>query len=499
MVVTIGTKLFLWLTGPMILLMALLGYLDVRAGRQNLREELKREGRAVSRTMQLAIEDALRDRQLEDVREFADQIAGYERIYGARIFDADGNLFHQSSSLDAYPFIHPETLKAVLRDGVPRETYRQLGDQPVVTFIVPLNGPDAGRGALQVLQLESYIEEDARSARNFIILLTTTMILAAGGVVLLVTRVHVGAPVADLVARFREVGSVEAPRPVPVRRSDEFGLLAEEFNGMCRRLQASQESLTEEQAERRSVEGKLREAERLASVGRLAAGLAHEIGTPLNVIRGRAESLQIRLAGVPHADKGLPIIVSQIDRIARIVAGMLDFARVREPNLTPLDLASLIRKVIEFMAHRFEEARIRVEANLPDHATATLDGDRMYQVFLNLASNALDAMPRGGVLKVSLERVEAKPPEGATPLACLAVAFEDSGVGILPEDVSRVFDPFFTTKDVGRGTGLGLSVSYGIVQEHGGWIDLDSRVGAGTRMTVFLPVDPGAAKGGATA
>jgi len=488
--VKLGTKLFLWLSVPLILLISIIGFLEEQAGRRGLREELQREGRAVTRTMQLALEDALRDRQSEDIRELVERISGYERIYGVRVFDAQGELELQSMSLEAYPFGNKEALGSVLRDGRPRETYRTIEDQPVVTFLAPLDLPDGTRvGAVQVLQLESYIDEDALAGRNFIFALTAALILAAGAVILVVTRVHVARPVAELVRRFREIGAVESPRPIPVRRRDELGRLAEEFNGMCRRLEESQRSLEAEQAERRSMEEKLRDAERLASVGRFAAGLAHEIGTPMNVIRGRAESLQRKLAGQPHTDKGLSIIIAQIDRITGIVSGMLDFARAREPKLAPTDVGALLHRVLEFMANRIEENRVRlvtaIDAGLPQ---LEADGDRLQQLFLNLIGNALDAMPEGGVLRVRAREDTASPPEGGEPGSVLAIDFEDDGVGIAARDLPHIFDPFFTTKEVGRGTGLGLSISYGIVREHGGWIGVRSAIGDGTLLTVHLPL-----------
>src|SRR2546428_2505700 len=258
---------------------------------------------------------------------------------------------------------------------------------------------------------------------------------------------------------------------------------------MLAKLEASQLSLVAEQEERRRMESRLRHAERLASVGRRAAGLAHEIGTPLNVIGGRAERLMRSLPDNGPAVRSLRVISSQIDRIARIVRDMLDFARMREPRLMRTEVAPILGKVLEFMGHRFEEGRVRVDTSMSEApATVTADPDQLHQVFLNLCTNALDAMPEGGTLRVAAARVQKLPPEkNVGTLPCVAVTFEDTGTGIAPENLDRVFDPFFTTKGIGRGTGLGLSVSYGIVREHGGWIDVESVQGRGTRLTVDLP------------
>ena len=364
-----------------------------------------------------------------------------------------------------------------------------LGDELVLTFIVPLRDVKGQiLGALQLMQKESYIQEDARASRNSIATLTALMIVVTTGIVFLVTRISVARPVADLAKSFREVGSGDLRARVPVRRGDEFGRLAQAFNGMCERLEESQRSLLDVQERERQMEARLRHAERLAAIGRLAAGLAHEIGTPLNVIGGRAERLLRSLQDDQPASRSLKIICAQMERIARIVRGMLDFARMREPRLARAEVAPILGKVTDFLGQKFEEARVQVVAPDGDACAVLADPDQIHQVFLNLCTNALDAMPRGGTLRMSAVRVARSHPEGngmAQPF--VAVTFEDTGIGIPKENLERIFDPFFTTKDVGRGTGLGLSISYGIVREHGGFFDIESQPGRGTRLVVYLP------------
>jgi signal transduction histidine kinase len=486
---TLGTRLTLSLAGPLVLVMALFGYIDQRTSRALLQDELAREGRALARTVQIAMEDALRDRQIEDVRVLVDKVTGYERVLGLRIFDDKGTIIYEPPELVAYPFAAADALHTALQRGTPSEAHGRIAGKPVLTFIVPLRDPRGQTiGALQLLQLESYIEEDARASRNSIATLTALMILITTGIVFLVTRLGVARPVEDLARSFREVGSGDLQALVKARRGDEFGRLAQEFNTMCERLEASQRSLLAVQEERRKMEARLRHAERLAALGRLAAGLAHEIGTPLNVIGGRAERLQRSLGDNEPASRSLTIICAQMERIARIVRGMLDFARMREPRLARTDVAPILARVLELLGQKFEEGGVRVVSSLPEEGGSVLaDADQIHQVFLNLCANALDAMPRGGTLRVSAARVVRRPPEGnGGTVPFLALAFEDTGAGIAPENLDRVFDPFFTTKDVGRGTGLGLSVSYGIVREHGGFIDIESEPGRGTRLTVYL-------------
>jgi two-component system NtrC family sensor kinase len=498
----VGTKLFLALAFPIVFVMAGFAYLDQRRSADLLREELAREGRAVARTTRAAIEDYLRDQDLADVRDLVEQITGYERVLGVRVFDAAGTVRYQSSTLEAFPFTNLEALHRAIGGRKLVETRRTIGKEPVVTFISPLLSPDRRLvGAVQVLQLESFIDEDARASRNFTILLTCVMILATGAILLTVTRVTVGRAVDELVASFREVGSGDLRARVPVRHRDEFAHIAREFNRMCERLEAAQHALVQEHEERSRMEARLRAVEHLAGLGRLAAGLAHEIGTPLNVISGRTEALQRKLHGIEPAERNLGIITAQIDRITRIVREVLDFARGREPKFASTGVPAIVQKVLEFLEQRCSECGVRVETDLQnDLPEVRADADQLHQVFLNLAMNALDAMPDGGILRVVGRVVEQAHPEepDSTVRPFLEVEFEDTGRGISGQDIDRIFEPFFTTKEVGKGTGLGLSVSYGIVREHGGWMHVSSESGLGSRFTVGIPVT-GIASAGAAA
>ena len=149
--------------------------------------------------------------------------------------------------------------------------------------------------------------------------------------------------------------------------------------------------------------------------------------------------------------------------------------------------------MLEFLEDRFQNRSIEIETDFPRGLPRVLaDADRLYEVFLNLAMNAIDAMPDGGRLVVRVRTEERQQTErSALQRTFASVCFEDQGCGISQKDLERIFDPFFTTKEVGKGTGLGLSISYGIVREHGGWIEAESAVGAGTRITVLLPLEAG--------
>jgi two-component system NtrC family sensor kinase len=485
-----GTRLTLSMVAPIVLLFIGYGYLDEQRTRAQFRGELRREGRTIIRTVKLALEDALRDRNITDVRQLIDAITGFERVYGLRLFDADGNMAYQSRVLESESFMSARPLATVLATRESYESERPIGDRMVLTYIVPLVAPDGKLyGAIQLLQLRSFIDDEVATARRSIVWLTLAMITVTGLVIIVVTRLVVSRPLGEFIDKLKALGPIDRPAPIPVRGGDELKRLAREFNLLWERLVHSHQSMVTAQEERRLAELRLRNSERLAALGELAAGLAHQIGTPLTVIGGRADALRRRHADDPQLSRNLQVISDQMNRIARIVREMLQFAQVKALNPVPVDLAELVGSVLEFLEPRLEADGIAVRRQIPEVPAVPADPDQLYEVFLNLIVNAIDSMAGGGTLTVTAERARRDHPE-APGIArdVVSVTIADTGPGIAPEDLSRIFQPFFTTKAVGRGTGLGLSVAYGIVREHGGWLAVASGPGPGAAFTVHLPI-----------
>jgi len=230
--------------------------------------------------------------------------------------------------------------------------------------------------------------------------------------------------------------------------------------------------------ERRRMEEQLRRTERLAELGTLSSGMAHEIGTPMNVILGRAEYLMQRIED-PTVKKGLETIVAQVERITKIMNQLLTFARRRPMERRPMDLRNTVADCLDVVQERLARCDIKVETDLTDAPESLLaDPDQMSQVLLNLVLNAIHAMPSGGTLRLVVKEDAGR----------ALIRVSDTGHGIPTEYLSKVFDPFFTTKDVGKGTGLGLTVVHGIIHEHGGSITVESEVDRGTTFTITLPL-----------
>jgi len=227
----------------------------------------------------------------------------------------------------------------------------------------------------------------------------------------------------------------------------------------------------------RLLEDQLRKTERLAELGTLASGMAHEIGTPMNVILGRAELLMRKSQDEPTR-KGLATIVTQVERITKIMNQLLSFARRRPAERRGVDLQQVITDVLDVLQEKLRKQRIQVQrmetASLPK---VWADPDQMNQVLLNLLLNACQAMPTGGRLHLQLRPTE----------RMVELRVQDSGCGMSEDEIKKIFDPFFTTKPVGEGTGLGLTVVHGIIQEHEGTIRVNSHPGKGTTFIVTLP------------
>lgn len=246
--------------------------------------------------------------------------------------------------------------------------------------------------------------------------------------------------------------------------------------------------LTARNQDLRQSQEQLRQTERLAELGTLASGMAHEIGTPMNVILGRAEFLQ-RKTKDPDTAKGMQTIIDQVERITRIMDQLLTFARRRPIERRPVDLNKAVEDTLDVMRERLKRHRIEVTTALePTLPKAYADPDQIGQVILNLAINALHAIGDEGTLRVGTSVVAVlQGPDGASS-DMIELSVTDSGHGIAPEDLDKIFNPFFTTKEVGKGTGLGLTVVHGIVQEHGGQIRVESEIQKGTTFRILLPI-----------
>jgi len=300
----------------------------------------------------------------------------------------------------------------------------------------------------------------------------------------------VGRPMRLLSEKARRVGSGDLAGPLLLSQRDEVGELAGEINAMCDRLAATQAEAARATDARIQAIEQLRHVDRLRTVGQLASGVAHELGTPLNVVSGHAGLIRSGDLSAQESTASAVVIAEQTRRMATIIRQLLDFSRRTGPRLAATDLGDLAAATVEMLAPLAEKrgVTLRLET-LTEGAVADVDANQVQQAITNLVVNGIQATSSAGDVTLSVTRRAATPPLGVEVAQgeFVAVCVSDAGAGIAPENLPRVFEPFFTTKDVGEGTGLGLAVAYGIVREHGGWIEAESALGEGSCFTILLP------------
>ena len=256
---------------------------------------------------------------------------------------------------------------------------------------------------------------------------------------------------------------------------------------MAAHLGAAQSDLVRESEERLALERRLRYSERLAAMGELAAGVAHEIAAPLHVIRGRADLLTRGEGSDGASSRNLAIIQRQIDRITLIVRNLTNFARRRDPRLLPTDVVVVLRGVLEFLEDEFDRNGVELIWRSPESLEVQGDPDLLHQVFLNVLINAIQALEatEAGQRRIEVDVELSEERERAGLFASIRI--RDTGPGIPKEIAGHVFDPFFTTKTGSKGTGLGLAVARGILEDHEGSIEAVSHPEGGALFRLLLP------------
>jgi two-component system, NtrC family, sensor kinase len=329
-----------------------------------------------------------------------------------------------------------------------------------------------------VAYLERHWLQDAQNGLQHTVALRFLALVSVATAVVLVLicliTLRVLRPIGRIVAMSRKIAAGDLTARVGIRPSGEIGVLCHAVDSMADAL-AQRETLLK-QATRQQVT----RAEKLASIGRLAAGVAHEINNPLTGVLTFAHLLRDK----PHMNdedrQDLELIIHETTRAAEIVRGLLDFARERPTRMEPLDLNDVVRRTVRLIANqqKFEHITIEevLQASLPE---VRGDLNHLQQVLLNLTLNACTAMPRGGHLTITT----------AAENGQVLMQVSDTGCGIKEELMDRIFEPFFTTQPVGKGTGLGLSVTYGIIEQHGGSVQVQSEQGKGSTFTIRLPIE----------
>ncbi len=462
----LSTRLLLPFFATVVAVMLAFAVWAIQQRERTLTEESRRETHAHAVALGLAIDAAFRSSSPDDVQEIIDRLSEERTVYGVFVYGADGSMRYVSNPLTSAAAAPADVVEQVLRTGEVWTVDRDIGGQSVFAVVRPVrDAAGAIAGAFEVAQPLSFLQlEIARTRQRFV--LNTLTLLAAVTVLIF-----------GLVRR-------TVTRP-----------LAREFNRMAARLETARLELVRETDERVVLQRRLHETEKLAAVGNLAAGLAHEIAAPLHVIRGRAEMLLKKETHDEKEERNLRIIIEQINRITVIVRNLLDYARPREPRFEAIDVCSILHGVAEFLD--WEMHRNGVQLTWEGQPSAAVRGDPnlLHQVFINVMLNALHAMEHTGDAQRQITiRVDGDAGAAGTADTAgrVAIDIEDTGAGIEEAHLTAIFEPFFTTRHKGSGTGLGLAVARSIVEEHGGSIEAFNRTddrgtSTGARFRIRLP------------
>ncbi|MGB6042956.1 MAG: HAMP domain-containing sensor histidine kinase [Pirellulales bacterium] len=424
--------------------------------------------------------------QANQERQLLDQPSGEHRVVRVRWVWLDASRDDPYSPKAAISAIRPATQRQIIS-----MKHTEHGEEHLLTYAhVAINGERPA-----ALELDETVTHSASKMRSFatrMMMLTAITLMLSMGMVVLLGSELVGKPLKKLIEKTRRIGQGDLSGPVHLQRHDEFGELATAINSMCEQLVEVQSKATQETAGRIAALEQLRHADRLRTVGRLASGVAHELGTPLNVVGGRAGMIASGNLSEEEMKKSAEIIKNESNRIAIIIRQLLDFARRNTPKRTSIDMRQLVDQTVDLLAPLAEKKGVNIQCIADSQPfRCQVDTGQMQQVITNLLINAVQAMPNDGGVDVDIRRAHVDPPETEEAAAgeFLVLTVRDNGLGIAEEDLEQLFEPFFTTKEVGEGTGLGLSIAYGIVQEHGGWIDVQSEIDKGSCFTVYLPLE----------
>jgi len=456
------------------------GALLVREERRDLRTSAERELTFLGTSLRVGVENAMRDRQPADVEEATLRLEGIDTEVDVFVYDLQGA-----------PVVAPtgaptgdlrESLTTLVRESErsseTRVRYFPEARPVRLLFATPLLTDDGELvGALAISRPLADVNQDLLETAGSTAATVGIFVLLAMGLGIWIGEIRLARPLTRLVGAMRRVQEGELRAPVVEVGDDELVAVAREFNRMLAELRTAQAEAAREAEARREATRSLEAADRLVTVGQLSASVAHEIGSPLQVLLGRARSLAERPDEPERVRKGAEAMVREGERITRIVEQMLVLTRRRPARRERVDVRAIVSEVLALL--EVEARRRNVTLALTgEPCVATCDPDQVRQVVLNLVRNALAAVSEQGTVRVTVDRTGAS--------ARLVV--EDDGGGIPPEIRGLVFDPLFTTRADRGGTGLGLAVVKGIVLDHGGSVGVESEPGEGARFTVVLPI-----------
>jgi two-component system, NtrC family, sensor kinase len=473
-------------------------YLELRTFESSIGNDLVESAKSTAQSVADDVElraDPVneRDEVADTLREFLEAVPSI-RVLSVVTFDGDqAQVLASTSSAERAEAI------AVARRAMSRnDTEFADGTGLLRMMAVPVRHDDRVIGGVVATYSMVSVEELRRRGRKIVLWFVPAAALLLTVLVDLATRRLIHRPLAGIRKTMQRIRGGELGARAPVLRNDEIGEMATGLNEMLAELEnfnvALQDRVREGTAELREKNVQLREsyervitlrealarADQMAAVGNMAATVAHQIGTPLNLISGYVQVIREEEGPASRVTRRLEIVQEQIAKVTAIVRTMLDHARRPTPK-EATDIGLLVQRVCDVARPKLETASVRLELSMAEVPAVMADPVQLELALLNLVTNGLDAMPRGGVMAITVSKTE----EGG-----VRIQVGDTGIGIAADLLPRVFEPWVTTKEAGRGTGLGLSITRDVVAGHGGTIAARSEVGVGSVFTLQLPAAP---------
>ena len=453
----------------------------------------------------------------EEIQETIKLLGTSESIERVRLLDHSGRIFYSSNLEEVGSILENTSLSCIGCHRGDEKTpqallpenrwaiYEKPDGSRTMTFAEPIfNEPDCYTSACHIhtseqkvlgilltdFSLHTIDNRFIAQLENILVYILLVVIVTAVILSIILWRI-VLRPLTSLAAGMRQVSSGDMEQKVSIHSNDEIGRLASTFNSMTAELniarqrmvkwtQTLEKEVAKKTLEIRQAQDKLIQAEKLASLGRLTADIAHEIRNPLSALGGFGRRL-LKNTTEPKQKEYAEIIVSEADRLEHVLSDVLTFSREARFHFNKESVNEIIRKSVNLFRENCKDQSIDIQVQFKTDLPVLIEMDQVEHAANNLISNAIDAMPNGGILTVTTQE------EQAHDITYIAVHISDTGEGIPEEKLPLVFEPFYTTKKIGHGTGLGLSISRRIVEEHGGFIGAKNRSEMGLTVSMFFP------------
>jgi len=495
----ISYKLIVAVGSVALVIIGIFAYVTLSALQQQLIGEVRRSAYQLSETVKSSTRYDMLLNQRESVHRIITTIGKQEGIRKVRIFNKDGAIIFSTDPLDTGQMVDKRAEECYAchaanrpLEGLPiaerTRIFQTAAHGRVLGVINPIyNEPSCWQSAchahqptqkvLGVLDISMSLDEvdrDMRASQNRLLLFGIVAIAAVSLMIYLLVDRIVLRPVHEIVAATRKVAAGDLHYKIALTKRDEIGILADSFNEMTKRLSEAQRQVYQSQ--------------KLAAVGQLAAGVAHEINNPLTGVLSYGSFLLKRAEDKPEFKEDLEVIVRETKRCREIVKGLLDFARQSPPEKHACDITEIVERAVRIVHTQLAAHGVKLEKSLPtDLPKIHADANQLQQVIVNLLLNANDAIgERGGKIALTTNVVSCGDASQSRAKQ-VEISVSDTGCGIPAADLQRIFDPFFSTKGP-KGTGLGLAVAWGIIEKHNGHIEVESDVGKGTTFRVLLPI-----------